>query len=531
MGIKMVELLRPNADKHGNFYLARKAIPKALRAEYTRLYGLSNGQKRWEAKLTLPATLSLPEAKARFSEWLAEVEGRISTIKARLRGEAQGLSHRAARALAGEWYQWFIQRHDDKPDAEAWSLAFQLLVDELAEIDPDAMLNSGSAHVDLSRVINDNRAAIRPYIADVAATARFLAAKGMNLTDDARDLFLDYVALDYLEAIMLLERRAKGDYSPDDRLQQFPKFEIEKRADPWALFEGWIESAKPAASTVDRWRVVFTALRAHFKEAPITEDAAREWLNSLINAERSARTVSENWLSAARSVYAWAVDAKKMASNPFKGIKIKVPDAVELRDRTFTADEARTILSAATKDKRPFIRWIPWLQAYSGARAGEITQLRGQDIIERDGAWCMNLTPEAGTIKTKKARIVPLHSHLIEQGFLDFVNQQNKGPLFYRPRPKVSTDATHPKRPQAPELRDRVAEWVRDRVKITDKGISPTHSWRHLFKQIADRAGISERVSDAITGHAGKTAGSRYGKPTVEDMAQALKKFPRYKIG
>jgi hypothetical protein len=36
-------------------------------------------------------------------------------------------------------------------------------------------------------------------------------------------------------------------------------------------------------------------------------------------------------------------------------------------------------------------------------------------------------------------------------------------------------------------------------------------------------------VSDAITGHAPATIGRAYGAPTVEDMAEALKKFPRYK--
>jgi len=54
--------------------------------------------------------------------------------------------------------------------------------------------------------------------------------------------------------------------------------------------------------------------------------------------------------------------------------------------------------------------------------------------------------------------------------------------------------------------------------------------WRHTFKQIADRHSISERVSDAITGHAPATEGRAYGAPTLEDMAKALRMFPRYEI-
>ncbi len=40
----------------------------------------------------------------------------------------------------------------------------------------------------------------------------------------------------------------------------------------------------------------------------------------------------------------------------------------------------------------------------------------------------------------------------------------------------------------------------------------------------------SERVHDAITGHAPKSVGRTYGKATPEDMAATLRKFPRYEI-
>jgi hypothetical protein len=43
----------------------------------------------------------------------------------------------------------------------------------------------------------------------------------------------------------------------------------------------------------------------------------------------------------------------------------------------------------------------------------------------------MKLTPEAGTIKTGKPRSVPLHSHIVEQGFVEFVKANGSGPLFY----------------------------------------------------------------------------------------------------
>ena len=79
-------------------YSARKAIPKDVQDEYGRLYG-----KRHEAKLTVAASLTLAEAKARHAEWLGEIETRIETIRARKRGDRQPLTQRQAQALAGEW--------------------------------------------------------------------------------------------------------------------------------------------------------------------------------------------------------------------------------------------------------------------------------------------------------------------------------------------------------------------------------------------------------------------------------------------
>ncbi|WP_439371024.1 hypothetical protein [Bradyrhizobium sp. DASA03120] len=46
----------------------------------------------------------------------------------------------------------------------------------------------------------------------------------------------------------------------------------------------------------------------------------------------------------------------------------------------------------------------------------------------------MKLTPEAGTLKTGKPRVVPIHEHLIAQGFIEMVQQVGKGALFYNDR-------------------------------------------------------------------------------------------------
>lgn len=139
---------------------------------------------------------------------------------------------------------------------------------------------------------------------------------------------------------------------------------------PWALFERWVDEAKPAVATVNRWRAVFLDLEAKFGQRTITEEDAREWARALVTPERSADTVAGIWVSSARRIYKWAVEQKVANSNPFEDIKISVPNKAIVRDKAFTDDEAATILRAAMAiepGKNRFKgaqRWVPWLCAY-----------------------------------------------------------------------------------------------------------------------------------------------------------------------
>jgi integrase len=291
---------------------------------------------------------------------------------------------------------------------------------------------------------------------------------------------------------------------------------------------------------VGRWRVVFTTLDAHLAGRDVdalSDDEAQQWVTALVTKKRSAFTVMNIWVTAIKAIGTWAVKQRLIARNPFVDCSVLVPRKARHREtQAFRIDEMRLILSNASAIKETTTpamatrRWVPWICAYCGARAGEITQLRGQDVIEQDDTKALRITPDAGPIKTRQARTVPLHEHLIAQGFLDFVKSKGKGPLFYYADQEASTrDITNPKRSRAVQARNRLGEWVRS-IGVADKEASPTHGWRHTFKQIADRHGISDRVSDAITGHAPPTQGRAYGAPTLEDMANALRQFPRYKI-
>ncbi len=540
MALRMVALGRA-ADGR---WFARKGIPEDVRDEYARLYGFKR-----EAHLKLPAGTPRHEAKTSLGEWEAEIETRIATLRAKKNGEGQPLTRLNAIALAGRWYTWFVGQHENDPGpAKRWKeMSDHLVWNVIHPEAPDSHLENPKAdpHWEWAKE-PDVREAVRSQVAELARVATFLASEGMALNATAYTLFVDAVSDNLLLAISVLKRRADGDYSRDDTPDSFPPFTDGPTRGTgvscWELFEAFVNATKPAPKTVTRWRSVFLAMQREFAEVGadgITEDVARTWVHGLINEERGASTVREIWLSASRRVFSWAREHKRIRQNPFKEVKVDVPRKMQTREdgRSFTAAEASTILKASLAYEKPTTptertrRWVPWLCAYSGARPGEITQLRGSDIEDRNGLYVIRLTPDAGTMKNRKIRVVPLHDHIIAQGFIVMAKQVGKGALFYNDATpqRVSTDPLKPSRSRADTARAHLGTWVRG-LGVDDPELSPNHAWRHTFKRIADEIGMPEKMNDAITGHTQATEGRKYGPPTVLAMAKALKEFPQYKL-
>lgn len=132
----------------------------------------------------------------------------------------------------------------------------------------------------------------------------------------------------------------------------------------------------------------------------------------------------------------------------------------------------------------------------------------------------MIITPDAGTVKNKEARIVPLHQHLVDEGFLGFVQGCPDGYLFLEVKSPKGVDG------KRRTLKNRLQEFVRKIV--PDPEVQPNHAWRHTFKTRGREANIEARVLDAIQGHAPRTEGERYGSVTVKTLADAMGKFPKF---
>lgn len=154
----------------------------------------------------------------------------------------------------------------------------------------------------------------------------------------------------------------------------------------------------------------------------------------------AAKAVRDVWLAAPRSIATHMLIRSGSRSIPLRASRSKdLEGGRRARFRPAAGPyhpvryrrHASHLISREMKAAR---RWVPWICSYTGARVNEITSLLASDIQQIMGHWCFVLRPEI--TKAKRLRRVPIHKHLIEQGFLEYVEERRKlGNPSYTSRP------------------------------------------------------------------------------------------------
>ncbi|WP_185966163.1 DUF6538 domain-containing protein [Rhodopseudomonas palustris] len=507
---------RPIRHSSG-IYWYRKRVPKALRSLVGKL----------EEKISL-RTRDPAEAKIAHARVSAEVEERWH----RLRQGTQSLSHRQAEAIAGEIYRSLMDEHHDDPQNASIG---PLLIDQ-AFHGKAKMAFAGKDQKATAALIEKLRTS-----RNAKRIEGWLSAHGYILTLESRELVGKAVDKAVLQAREQLHRMRDGDYRPDPNEGRFPPLEIQTASVAPAgdfhllkVFDRYASEANLGAGTIKKWRPIMAKIA---DEVPDIRNLTRTWCiawkDRQVARGIAMKSVRETYIASIKAVCEWAISNGILDENPALRIKVKVPK--ETGKRGYTEGEATLILRAslipmsdrAGAEHRAARRWIPSLCAYTGARVGEMAQLRKQDVRKVDGVWMLRITPDAGTVKGGGEREIAIHPELVRQGFVDFV-LKSSGPLFCAKKsPRKGSDQN----PTFRKVGERIAAWVRQEVGIKDKNISPNHAWRHRFRTIAEEVDMRESILDYVLGHAPATVGRKYGERKPQSQYREISKIPVIDIG
>jgi integrase len=214
------------------------------------------------------------------------------------------------------------------------------------------------------------------------------------------------------------------------------------------------------------------------------------------NAKRIGAVTVNKHLTTYSAFYDWSVKRKETDENNFRALIDNVKKLHAERD-TFDLAQTKRIFEAVMDAKQSHHKWGVLIAFYTGARVNEIAQLQVADIVQENGIWCFRFTDDEEQKQRLKnessRRIIPIHSRLIELGFLDLVKKAGTGRIF----PKLSYQPKH-------GYGRGINRWFNESL-LPKLGIkSPSlvfHSIRHTVALQLRNNKVSEATLKDILGH------------------------------
>ena len=221
------------------------------------------------------------------------------------------------------------------------------------------------------------------------------------------------------------------------------------------------------------------------------------------------------------SFFRWAIREEHLyGKNPAEGLEFKITSRPDEKRQRFSEADLKKLFNLGTfqgtkKIAKSAHYWAPLLSLYGGFRIEEICQLDIEDVSQEQSIWVISINNK-GDKKVKNVsstRTVPIHSKLIDFGFLDYVAAVSRGKhkkLF----PSLTKHPTN-------GYSHNVTQWFgRQKNSLGFEKLTPTfHSFRHTVSDELKQKCVPEVIIAAIVGHEhGGITNNRYGKayePTI----------------
>lgn len=242
--------------------------------------------------------------------------------------------------------------------------------------------------------------------------------------------------------------------------------------------------------------------------------------------------------------FSWAKKNKYVEANLFEGMSIK-RNKKDCRREQFDRHEIALVLKELQENKSGKIKndsqyWGTLIAIYTGARRNEICSLRAEDVIKDADSdmWYFNITDEEEdkNLKTEAAkRIVPVHSKLIELGFLTYLEKARKivksCPKHKGMESRLLYDLTYT---DGSKWGRKLGQFVNDRLlpylDLHAANKKTLHSFRHSFITYLDVAKVGSETIKSMVGHEqGTVTHSVYMHYGIEHLLQfkeGIEKLP-----
>lgn len=254
------------------------------------------------------------------------------------------------------------------------------------------------------------------------------------------------------------------------------------------------------------------------------------------------RLISEGTLKGHMSylsaIFAFAVNEHMIDRNPASSL-YSVPKGTGNRRLPFSADQLQRIFAhppfdaplpcgnqnpSQTRNAQRY--WAPLLCLWSGMRSNECLQLGVSDVHQVDGTFVFNVGPDKKRTDMKfkspaAVRIIPVHSKLVEVGFLEFVmSQTHKGHSLLFPDAVIDKQGYRS---------DKFGKWFSRHLTSVGAKTPQTafHSFRHNFRDALRDADVSrDRVLVLGGWTRGGGAEEGYGRgPSAKELAKEIEKI------
>lgn len=278
-----------------------------------------------------------------------------------------------------------------------------------------------------------------------------------------------------------------------------------------------------------RFREVLMVLPPHRKTSPVWRGKSLQEIVELAPGGQSIKNVNKtiNFVAAFFDQYV-RTHRDVLERHCLKDLLIKEKKSkMDYEERVHFTDGQVALFYAEShrdKEKTPFRFWAVMLGAYTGARVGELAQLKLEDVVEMEGITCLSLREEKGqSLKTQASRrLIPVHAKLIEAGFLSYIKEvrkEHKSEWFWREMDDIL---------DKPDTASKWGQRVIERIKSQLPEGACFHSLRHTcatkLSHALAKAGLPATYEMDIMGHSrkGSEGQIRYDKTLLTEKVRAI---------